>query len=224
MAMTALSKLPDMHPEEVEALLPWHAAGTLSARDARRVDEALARDPKLAKQYAVIQEEFAETIHLNESLGAPSSRAMQRLFAGIDAEPARTPSVSSTFSVRIAAFFASLSPRTLAFSAGAAAIALLLQAGVIGAVLVRQNQVNFQSAAHDAQSDNGVRALVRFAPEARVSDITQFLDSYNASLLAGLKGGMFRVQFEKRMTKDEIASLMKKVEQEKIVSFVAPAQ
>ncbi len=72
--------------------------------------------------------------------------------------------------------------------------------------------------------DGGVRALVRFAPEARIADITQFLDNYNASIVAGLKAGMFRVQFEKRMTKDEIASLMKKVEQEKIVSFVAPAQ
>lgn len=222
--MTALSKIPDMPPEEVEALLPWHAAGTLSARDARRVDEALARDPKLAKQYAVIQEEFAETIHLNESLGAPSARAMQRLFAGIDAEPARAPSVTSTFSVRIAEFFASLSPRTLAYSAGAAALALLLQAGVIGAVLVKQ-QGNFQSAAHEAQIDGGARALVRFTPEARVSDITQFLDTYNASIVAGLKAGMFRVQFgEKRLTKDEVTNLMKKVEQEKIVSFVAPAQ
>jgi anti-sigma factor RsiW len=222
--MTALSKIPDMPPEEVEALLPWHAAGTLSARDARRVDEALARDPKLAKQYAVIQEEFAETIHLNESLGAPSARAMQRLFAGIDAEPARAPSVTSTFSVRIAEFFASLSPRTLAYSAGAAALALLLQAGVIGAVLVKQ-QGNFQSAAHEAQIDGGARALVRFTPEARVADITQFLDTYNASIVAGLKAGMFRVQFgEKRLTKDEVTNLMKKVEQEKIVSFVAPAQ
>jgi anti-sigma factor RsiW len=222
--MTALSKIPDMPPEEVEALLPWHAAGTLSARDARRVDEALARDPKLAKQYAVIQEEFAETIHLNESLGAPSARAMQRLFAGIDAEPARAPSVTSTFSVRIAEFFASLSPRTLAYSAGAAALALLLQAGVIGAVLVKQ-QGNFQSASHEAQIDGGARALVRFTPEARVSDITQFLETYNASILAGLKAGMFRVQFgEKRLTKDEVTNLMKKVEQEKIVSFVAPAQ
>jgi anti-sigma factor RsiW len=222
--MTALSKLPEMHPEEVEALLPWHAAGTLSARDARRVDEALSRDPKLARQYAVIQEEFAETIHLNESLGAPSARAMQRLFAGIDAEPARTPSVTATFSARVAEFFASLSPRTLAYSATAAALALLLQAGVIGAVLVKQNQGSFQSASYEAASDGGVRALVRFAPEARIADITQFLDNYNASIVAGLKAGMFRVQFEKRMTKDEIASLMKKVEQEKIVSFVAPAQ
>lgn len=222
--MTALSKLPDMHPEEVEALLPWHAAGTLSARDARRVDEALARDPKLARQYAVIQDEFAETIHLNESLGAPSSRAMQRLFAGIDAEPARAPSVSSTFSARVVEFFASLAPRTLAYSATAAALALLLQAGVIGAVVMKQ-QSSFQSAAYQGQLDGGARALVRFAPEARVAEITQFLDSYDASITAGLKAGMFRVQFgDKRMTKDEITSLMKKVEQEKIVSFVAPAQ
>jgi anti-sigma factor RsiW len=223
--MTAVSKVPDMPPEEVEALLPWHAAGTLSARDARRVDEALARDPKLARQYAVIQEEFAETIHLNESLGAPSARAMQRLFAGIDAEPARAPSVTSTFSARVAEFFASLSPRTLAYSAGAAAIALLLQAGVIGAVLVKQQQGSFQSASHEAQMDGGARALVRFTPEARVSDITQFLESYDASIVAGLKAGIFRIQFgEKRMTKDEVTNLLKKVEQDKIVSFVAPAQ
>lgn len=223
--MTALSKVPEMPPEEVEALLPWHAAGTLSARDARRVDEALARDARLAKQYAVIQDEFAETIHLNESLGAPSARAMQRLFAGIDAEPARAPSVTTPFGARVAEFLASLSPRTLAYSATAAALVLLLQAGVIGAVMVRQGQQHFESAAYQTDSDGGARALVRFAPEARIADITQFLDTYNASVVAGLKGGMFRIQFgEKRLTRDEVASLLKKVEQEKIVSFVAAAQ
>ena len=223
--MTAVSKVPDMPPEEVEALLPWHAAGTLSTRDARRVDEALARDAQLAKQYAVIQEEFAETIHLNESLGAPSARAMQRLFAGIDAEPARAPSVSSTLGMRIAEFFASLSPRTLAYSAGAAAIALLLQAGVIGAVLVKQGQGSFEAASFDAQTDGGMRALVRFTPEARLGDITQLLDTYNGSIVSGLKGGMFRIQFgDKRLSKDEAAALLKKIEQEKIVSLVAPAQ
>jgi hypothetical protein len=223
--MTALSKVPDMPPEEVEALLPWHAAGTLSTRDARRVDEALARDARLAKQYAVIQEEFAETIHLNESLGAPSARAMQRLFAGIDAEPARAPSVSSTLSARIAEFFGSLSPRTLAYSAGAAALALMLQAGVIGAVLVKQGQGSFEAASYEGHADTGARALVRFTPDARVADITQLLDTYNASIVAGLKGGMFRIQFgDKHLSKDEVASLLKKVEQEKIVSLVAPAQ
>ncbi len=79
-------------------LLPWHAAGTLNARDARRVEEALAHDPELAKQYAVIREEYAETIDLNESLGAPSTRAMQKLFAAIDTEPAGKPSLSRQIS------------------------------------------------------------------------------------------------------------------------------
>ena len=112
--MMAMSKkMLDQEPSEIEMLLPWHAAGTLNARDARRVDEALARDPELAKQYAVIREEYAETIHLNESLGAPSARAMQKLFDAIDGEPARKPSVTSrNVSTRIAEFFASLSPRT----------------------------------------------------------------------------------------------------------------
>jgi len=88
--MMALSKkMLEQEPSEIEMLLPWYAAGTLNARDARRVEEALAVDPELAKQYAVIREEYAETIDLNESLGAPSARAMQKLFAAIDAEPVR---------------------------------------------------------------------------------------------------------------------------------------
>jgi hypothetical protein len=34
---------------EIEALLPWHAAGTLSRRDADRVEQALACDCELAR-------------------------------------------------------------------------------------------------------------------------------------------------------------------------------
>ena len=30
--------------QEIEELLPWHAAGTLSRRDSQRVEEALARE------------------------------------------------------------------------------------------------------------------------------------------------------------------------------------
>ena len=53
------------------------------------------------------------------------------------------------------------------------------------------------------------RALVRFAPEARISDITALLDSYQASIVGGAKGGMFRVQFgSSAMGKNEVAALM----------------
>ena len=231
--MAASKKMLDQEPSEIEMLLPWHAAGTLNPRDTRRVDEALLRDPELARQYAAIREEYAETISLNESLGAPSVRAMQKLFAAIDGEPSRTPSASLNISARIAEFFAGLSPRTLAWSASLGALALLLQAGVIGAVLVKNQTSSFQTASLSTNDpvtrDLGTtgtppRALVRFAPDARVADITVLLDSYQASIVDGAKGGMFRLQFgNKAMSKDEVAGLMSRLQREKIVGLAVAA-
>ena len=226
--MAASKKIMGQEPGEIEMLLPFHAAGTLDARDARRVEEALASDLELARQYAVIREEYAETIHLNESLGAPSARAMQKLFAAIDAEPARQPSASLDFSARISGFFASLSPRTLAWSASLAALALLLQAGVIGAVLLKNQNSAFQTASlstsepitRDLGGASPPHALVRFAPDARIADITALLDNYQASIVDGAKGGMFRLQFGNRaMSNEEIAALMSRLQREKIVSL-----
>ena len=63
------------------------------------------------------------------------------------------------------------------------------------------------------------RALVRFAPDARVADITALLDNYQASIV-DTRGGMFRLQFgNKAMSKDEVAGLMSKLQSEKIVSL-----
>ena len=230
--MAASKKMLDHEPSEIEMLLPFHAAGTLSTRDARRVEDALAGDPELARQYAVIREEYAETISLNESLGAPSARAMQKLFAAIDGEPVRKPSLSISLSARISEFFARLSPRTLAWSASLGAVALLLQAGVIGAVLMKNQTASFQTASLSlnepsapitrdlAGSAAPTRALVRFAPEARIADITALLDNYQASIVDGAKGGMFRLQFgNKAMSKDETAGLLARLQREKIVSL-----
>ena len=224
--MAMNKKILEQEPSEIEALLPWHAAGTLSARDTRRVEDALARDPSLAKQYAVIREEYAETIALNESLGAPSARAMQKLFAAIDAEPARKPSVSLNISARIAEFFAGLSPRTLAYSAAFGAVLMLVQAGVIGAILAKQQAGTFQTASLSGpRQETGPQAFVRFTPDARVSDITAFLDANQATIISSTAGGMFRVQFgDKPMSKPEIAGLMTRLQKEKIVNLAAPAQ
>ena len=230
--MMAMKKMLEQEPSEIEMLLPFHAAGTLSARDAKRVEEALAADPELAKQYAVIREEYAETIGLNESLGAPSARAMARLFTAIDGEPARKPSMSSRVSAGVSGFFASLSPRTLAWSASLGGLVLLLQAGVIGAVLVKNEQPGtFQTASLSMNEPitrslvpEAPRALVKFAPDARVADITTLLDSYQASIVDA-RGGMFRLQFGTRaMSKDELAGLIDRLKGEKIVSLAVAAQ
>lgn len=225
--MTPASKTAasaDREPTELEALLPFHAAGTLNLRDARRVDEALASDPDLARQYAVIQDEYAETILLNESLGAPSSRAMQKLFAAIDAEPARK---TATFNplMRVVGFFSSLSPRTLAYAGVAGALLVLFQAGVIGTVLVKDRAgSNFETAAFPTQSTAGTFGLVRFAPDAKADDITQLLNTYNASIVSGPKAGMFRVQFgDKALSKQDAAQLLMRLQAEKIISVIVAA-
>src|SRR5882724_12832176 len=43
---TNTEKTPER--DEIEALLPWHAAGTLSRRGADKMEQAIARDPELA--------------------------------------------------------------------------------------------------------------------------------------------------------------------------------
>jgi len=213
-----------MEPEEIEGLLPWHATGTLNPRDARRVDDALARDPQLARQYALIQDEIAETIHVNESLGAPSSRAMQRLLAAIDSEPSRARRRSSNAIAQIADFIISLSPRTLAYSAAIGAVALLLQAGVIAAIVMTKSNGGYAVASSDGPS-GGTRALVQFQPDVRLADITRFLDAHNASIISGPKAGLFRLQLgERAMSKDEVDTLMKELRGDKIISFAEPAQ
>jgi hypothetical protein len=242
--MATSKKMLEQDPGEIESLLPWHAAGTLNPRDARKVEDALARDPALARQYAAIQEEYAATIQLNESLGAPSSRAMYKLFAAIDAEPARSSRDSSlSLSSRVAGFFASLSPRALAWSASLGALALLLQAGVIGAMLARPEAASFQTASYQAPpaaveqrraepitrslvaAEPAPRAFVRFAPDARAAEITTLLETYQATVIDSAKGGVFRLQFgDKPMAKQDVASLMSRLQGEKIVSLALPAQ
>jgi anti-sigma factor RsiW len=247
--MMALSKQMQEHdPSEIELLLPWYAAGTLKPGDIKRVEEALASDPALARQYAAIQREYAETIALNETLGAPSRRAMQKLFAAIDAEPTQAATPSRGLGRRLLGFFESLSPRALAWSASFGILLVLAQAGIIAAVLMRSQPATFQTASLNI-SDRGlpepltraigrqtraigptqlsaasVHALVRFAPDARISDITTLLNNYKATIIDGARGGLFTLQLGDRpMSQDEVSGLIARLQREKIVSLAVAA-
>lgn len=230
--MTVAKRVADGGPGDVEGLLPWHAAGTLSARDTHRVEEALARDPGLAKQYAVIRDEYAETISLNESLGAPSARAMHKLFAAIDAEPAtRVPVARAGLLARLSQFFSDLSPRTLAAAGAVGALVVVLQAGVIAAMLTKDDGgQSFQTASHrapDAPLTRGLgmesapQALVRFAPDARMSDITAILDTYQARVVSTSRNGLFRLHFDQH---EDFPGLLSKLQSERIVNLAVPAE
>jgi anti-sigma factor RsiW len=219
---------------EIELLLPWHAAGTLGYRDSQRVETALANDPELARRFELVREELSEDIHLNETLGAPSARAMESLFARIDAEPVRKPAVSFNLGARVRDFFASLSPRTLAWSASAAAVAILLQAGLIAGIMIKENGGaatsggGYETASvPSAFVGDGSYALIRFQPQANAADIAKFLEANNLSVTGGpITGALFRVQVATtKLPSADLANIVKKLQSDKlIVGFVAATQ
>ena len=213
--------------EDIELLLPWHAAGTLSRRDAERVEKALANDNELASRYEQVREELGEAIRLNESLGAPSARAMQNLFAKIDAEPARKPAASFNIGAWLTGFVASFTPRTLAYAGAAAAIAILLQAGILTGMLV-QSGGTYGVASIDSrqQADNGAFVLIRFNPQANVADISKFLAEHNATIIGGpaAGSGLYRLRVaDKAVPPGELGAIVKRMQGNPVVGFTVPA-
>ncbi|HZT25745.1 MAG TPA: hypothetical protein VFA57_08605 [Pseudolabrys sp.] len=209
---------------EIELLLPWHAAGTLSRRDAQRVEEALARDPELARRYALVREELGETIGLNESLGAPSAHAMEKLFSAIDAEPKRV-AAPLNLGARLSLWIADLRPRTLALGGSIAVVAILLQAGVI--VGLALNQGSYQTASAPAGAPGaGAFTFVRFAPQASVDDVNKFLQANKLSIVSGpAPGGLYKVKVaDSALPKAELDGLVNRLHQDKIVAFIVSAQ
>jgi anti-sigma factor RsiW len=218
----------ETEPGDIELLLPWHAAGTLSRRDRERVEAALASDPELARRYQLVREELGQTIALNETLGAPSARASEALFAKIDAEPARRPSVSMNLGARIAEFFAGLSPRTLAWSASAAALAILLQAGLIAGIMLKERSAGGYETAAAPQNlaGEGAYALIRFQPRTSAADITKFLETNKLSIADGpTAGGLYRVRIAaKALPNADLERLVKTLQADDVVGFIAVAR
>jgi hypothetical protein len=216
---------------DIEALLPWHAAGTLDPHEAAEVEKALASDSELARRFEMVRDEMTETILGNEALGAPSARVMQNLFKAIDQER-KVVRRDAAASEGLASWFANLfSPRAFAFTAGAAAIVLLLQAGVITKLMIDERSgVSFETASAPATRgiSIGSFALVRFSPQASISDITRFLDSRSAVIVDGPRpggaGGMYKVRVAPtRLSRDDLDNLLKDFQaSNKLVIFAAP--
>jgi anti-sigma-K factor RskA len=79
--MNTIDKQPERH--EIEVLLPWYAAGTLSRCDADLVERALARDSELARRYDLVRQERAETNSAQRgarrAIGARHGEAVRRI-------------------------------------------------------------------------------------------------------------------------------------------------
>src|SRR5260370_39389582 len=106
---------------------------------------------------------------------------MEKLFAAIDAEEARAPRRERSFDLggRISELLASLTPRTLAWSAAAAIIAIFVQAVFIAAVVVKEQGVPSGPGLATAPSDRAF-GVVRVAPQAPGNRIACIVRGHNA--------------------------------------------
>jgi anti-sigma-K factor RskA len=209
--------------QDIEALLPWHAAGTLSRRDSDRVEQALASDRELARRYELVREEFNETIHLNETLGAPSARAMERLFASIDAEAPVAKKRSFNLTARLVEFVASFSPRAVAYAGVAAALALVVQGAVLTNMAVRDAGTPGGPVLSSAPTEGGQRAVVRFTSNATLADVTRFLEINKATIVEGPTrlGYEIRLEASPMPEADFTRTIQRMKAESRIVEFIA---
>jgi anti-sigma factor RsiW len=215
----------EREPSEIELLLPWYAAGTLDRREAQEVEAALANDPELARRYQWVREELGQETLLNQAWGEPSGRDVAALFAKIDAEPARRSAVPRIIGAWIGEFFAGLAPRTLAWSAAAAALAIVLQAGIIAGVIIKtQSPSGYETASTPTGArGEGAYVLIRFQPQATAADIAGFLQTNKLSIVGGPSGGqLYQVRVAStKLPKEELTRIVKTLQDDKVVGFIA---
>jgi hypothetical protein len=190
----------------------------------QRVERALESDRELVRHYDLVREELNETIHLNEMLGVPSSRAMEKLFAAIDAETPVARKSSFDFTGRFAEWLSAFSPRTLAWSAAAAAVAIVLQGAVLTTVAVKEQGEGGHELASASTHSGQARAVVRFSPSATSTEITKFLEAHKVTLIGGpKKGGLYTLRLANTsLPSDKVTKMVKDMQSEPgIVEFVA---
>lgn len=220
----------DPQRSAIEELLPFYANGRISPADRARVEQALARDPELAMRLEIIREDMAETALLNESLGAPSPRALDRLMAQIEAEPRQAPLLMRArggFLTWLGQLLAAQPPRRLAYASAAALALIAIQGAALTGFALRGGGAGFQTASVPGSQASDRYVLLSFKPEAKAGDIAAFFKRYDASVVDGPRAnGAFKVRVgAASLTPAQVDAIAARMKAEaEIVGFVAPAQ
>jgi anti-sigma factor RsiW len=216
--------------KDISDLLPWYVAGTLDADGTAQIEAALARDPSIAEEIALLREDRDASLDAAFALPLPSAKVQDRLFAAIAQEPQRQPSLLT----RIKAFdlagllAGALRPRTLAYASMAGALALVLQGGIIAKLVFQDGGARYGTASYTAtdSATNATYLLVGFQPGAQAGDIASLLQDSRAVIVDGPKpGGLFQLRIgNKDMDKAEVDKLVTSLRANtNVVRFAAPA-
>ncbi len=190
---------PLAQADEIEAMLPWFVTDRLTSSEQTHLAACFEAYPSAASHVALAREERIISIIVNEAIAGPSSSALDRLMTAVAATPQPrrwiVPSVASIWH-QAAAFFAGFSPRTLGIAAATAAFILAAQAITISTLLPR-NEDKFSTAFGDSPVRNvsgGFELLVALQPSVTAAALTSALAEFNAVVIDGPKGGLYRLR------------------------------
>lgn len=190
----------DDEPGDIDGLLPWYATGRINAADKARIEQALRDDPTLASRLAIVREEMGEVIALNERLPVPSAKALERIMAGVAAEPHQAPVLRRAkhgLLDWLGGTLQAFSPRTLALAACGAVAVVAVQTIMLGGLIGSPDgAARYGTASAPVQGAvAGSFVMVTFAPTATAANITAFLKKFEASIVDGPRAsGLFRLK------------------------------
>jgi hypothetical protein len=167
--------------DEMETLLPFYLNGSLEGSDLEAVEEWLASDPAALSALGEAEAEFSGTTAANEAIRPPAD-ALGRFARALDAEagPARAPAGPS--------WLAQAWGRLTAVPVGVAwATAAVLLALVMVQSFVQPGGKGNDFEVAGAQDDLAKMpfALVKFKPDAKMSDISAFLGQNQLKIAGG---------------------------------------
>ena len=219
------------HPEtlserdEIEALLPWYVSGRLDARERARVERYVEAHPEMRAHVALAREESDATITANEAIPAPGPHALERLRSSIAASPRRAPAGAffDRLAEKLREWLAALTPPQFAFAAALAALLIIAQAAVIGALVLEGIMTPaYQTAGDEETAGEGIELLVGFAERATMGEIGELLQKLDAVVIDGPKAGLYRLRLPD--SGDGGKAAIEALQRSEIVTVVLPGR
>ena len=181
--------------DHIERLLPWYATGKLDASERAEVENALKRFPELRAQLELVRAEITNTVELNEAMAVPRADATERFMGLVQKDmQRRAPATPSPFKGLLEWLALQLAgpPR---WAVAAAVLAILVQAALIGALVVERQTNGFHTAGGTEKLAAGTLVLVRFSDGVTLAILTERLAALGITIVDGPKaGGLFTLR------------------------------
>jgi hypothetical protein len=182
------------------------------AGEARKEAVGLARD---ITQHGIHEPAQTWTVIVTDENGD------EVLTVPLSGNPARKTQGAFDLGGRFTKLESSLGRGTVVWLIGAALLAITVQS--VTAVHLAQQRGGYQTASAPTE---GTLVAVRFAAQASMADITNFLKAYQASMAGGPQpGNLYRLRIgDTALPPAELAKVVDLMGQEKVVDFAAAVQ